>query len=194
MNNADCIDKGAVKIEGKKVFLRPVGLSDVTEKYARWLNDPQVNQFLETRFTVQSVNTIEDYVRRMMNDPGQKFFAICTTKEGVHIGNIKLGPIKKQHGTADISLFIGEKDQWGKGCASEAIYLLSKYAFDELKLRKLKAGCYSNNVGSRKAFEKTGYRLEGRLTDFINFNGQFVDHLLLTCDAQQLRPPRSLTR
>jgi RimJ/RimL family protein N-acetyltransferase len=79
-----------------------------------------------------------------------------------HIGNIKLGPINRHHGTGDIGLLIGERSEWGKGHACEAIALFADYAFANLGLAKLTASCYSDNEGSRHAFLKAGFVEEGR--------------------------------
>ena len=39
--------------------------------------------------------------------------------------------------------------------------MISQFAFDQLKLAKLTAGCYESNIGSKKAFEVSGYSIEG---------------------------------
>lgn len=67
-------------------------------------------------------------------------FKIICNNSNCHIGNIKIGPINPHHNYADISYFIGEKSLWGKGIATEAIQLILKYAFEELKLHKVTAG------------------------------------------------------
>src|SRR5262245_18897240 len=94
-----------ISIEGKKIFLRSVTMDDVNDDYCRWLADPQVNQNLETRHEKQTIRSIGDYVTKMINDPDQVFLAICAKEGERHIGDIKLGPIKKAHGTAEVSLF-----------------------------------------------------------------------------------------
>lgn len=96
-----------------------------------------------------------------------------------HIGNIKLGPINWYHRNADVSLFIGEKYLWGQGYAREAIQLVTDFAFQTLNLNKLKAGCYAENLGSAKAFEKCGYEREGLLKGHIIDRGQEIDIILL---------------
>ena len=85
-----------------------------------------------------------------------------------HIGNIKLGPINIHHNCAEIGLIIGDKDSWGKGLASRAISIVTQFGFNQLKLAKLSAGCYENNIGSKKAFEKSGYQVEGFLKNQVN--------------------------
>ena len=160
---------GAV-VTGTRVYLREVRQSDVNERYYAWLNDPEVNQFLETRFVPQSLESIAEFVKRMSGKSDEPFFAICTTDGEEHIGNIKIGPINWRHRHADVSLLIGEKRFWGKGYATEAIGLVTKFGFEVLNLMKLEAGCYEENEGSARAFEKCGYAREGLLRGHLLLN------------------------
>jgi len=166
-------------VEGKRLYLREVRESDVNENYYRWLNDPEVNQFLETRYVPRSLENIRDYVRHMDGKQDEVFMAICLKNGDRHVGNIKVGPINQIHRYGDVSLLIGEKDCWGKGYATEAIELMCDFSFQTLNMRKLKAGCYADNVGSARAFEKAGFSGEGRLKGVFLVNGKPVDHLLL---------------
>jgi [ribosomal protein S5]-alanine N-acetyltransferase len=162
---------GAV-VCGSRIHLREVRLSDVNERYYRWMNDPEVNRYLETRFVPQSLESIGEFVRHMTGKSDEPFFAICTNEGSEHIGNIKIGPINFRHRSADISLLIGEKSFWGKGYASEAISLVTKFGFEVINLNKLEAGCYEENEGSARAFEKCGYIREGLLRGHLLLNGR----------------------
>ncbi|MDZ4677670.1 MAG: GNAT family protein [Oligoflexia bacterium] len=168
-----------MKLLGEKLYLRPVALSDVGERYHRWMNDPEVTKFLEVRFSPQSLNDVRSYVEKMISKKDEPFFAICVNETHEHIGNIKLGPINPHHKSADVSLVIGEKSAWGKGFASEAIGLVTEYAFKKLALNKLKAGCYSENEGSARAFEKCGWQREGLLRGQAICDGKETDVVLL---------------
>lgn len=170
-------------LSGERIYLREVRLSDVTERYYAWLNDPEVYQFLETRFVPRSIENIADFVRRMDSCENEPFFAICTKDSDLHVGNIKLGPINWHHRNADISLLIGDRDYWGKGIASEAIGLITDYGFKMRNLNKLKAGCYAENIGSAKAFERCGYLREGLLRSHAISNGRCHDVILLGITA-----------
>ncbi|MDQ7837900.1 MAG: GNAT family protein [Thermodesulfobacteriota bacterium] len=171
-------------IDGKRIYLREVRLSDVGESYHRWLNDPDVNRYLETRYIPQSLEGIKRYVERMDGNTSEIFLAICLKENDKHIGNIKLGPINWIHRFADVSLLIGEKAYWGKGIATEAITILTAFAFDILNLHKLRAGCYAENIGSATAFMKAGFREEGILKKQRCVKGQFQDEMLfgLCCE------------
>lgn len=155
--------------------MREVRESDLNASYVGWLNDSEVNRFLETRFVPQSIESIYSYWQNHRDAINSPWFAIELIDSHQHIGNIKLGPIDWVHRRADVSLFIGDKASWGKGYASEAIFLMSKWAFDQLDLYKLSAGIYSKNIGSRRAFEKVGFSLQATLKDELYYAGSRVD-------------------
>lgn len=181
-------------LRAERLYLRPVTLDDVGERYLSWLNDRQVNQFLETRFAVQTIESISDFVASKINREEEPFFAICLNEGDRHIGNIKLGPISPYHHHADVSLFIGDREQWGKGYASEAIAAISTYAFDQRGLNKLRAGCYGRNEGSARAFEKCGYVREGLLKGYLFEEEGETDMILLGLHVSDYLENRGQTK
>lgn len=162
-------------LKSERLILRSIESDDINQTYLNWLNNPEVNQFLETRFLPQSIEAIQSYWYKHRDDKCNPWFAITLTDEKKHIGNIKIGPIQWIHRNADISLFIGERDCWGNGYATEAIELVRDWAFHELDLQKLNSGIYSGNIGSRRAFEKCGFKLEGTLREEVYSNGSRID-------------------
>ena len=144
------------------IFLRKLETRDATQEYADWLNDPDVNQYLETRFKKHSISDIAEFINNINSSKSDFLFGIfLKNKPSEHLGNIKIGDIKFFHLTGVISLVIGKKEYWGQGIASKAISLISEFAQNELKLVKLTAGAYSNNIGSIKAFKRNGFKIEG---------------------------------
>jgi RimJ/RimL family protein N-acetyltransferase len=165
-------------IEGERIFLRAVLPSDVTERYSRWMNDPEVSRFLESRLRPSSLDTITAYVRTMGEAPDFLFLAIVLKEGDLHIGNIKLGPIDWVHRFAEVALLIGEKSCWGKGLGTETIRLIVRYAFETLNLHKLTATVYADNHGSIKAFEKAGFCQEGLRKEQRFSGGRYIDEAL----------------
>jgi len=72
----------------ESLYLREVRISDVNENYYNWLNDPQVNCYLETRFIPQSHENIKEFIRKLDGNVNEPFFAICLRENHQHIGNI----------------------------------------------------------------------------------------------------------
>lgn len=163
------------RLQGERLHLRAVRPEDANERYVGWLNDPEVNRYLEVRFTRQTLVGVRAYVAEMAEDPSYAFLAIVLNEGDRHVGNIKLGPINSAHRFADIGIVIGEKDCWGQGYATEAISLATRFAFETLDLHRLEAGAYAPNMGSAKAFLKAGWKEEGREAAKWAVNGEFVD-------------------
>ena len=41
---------GDMRIQSLNIFLRPIEITDANGPYLSWLNDPEINQYLESRF------------------------------------------------------------------------------------------------------------------------------------------------
>lgn len=173
-------------LEGTNIFLRDVTVSDVDEDYYQWMTDDEVNKYMETRFNHQSIEEIKNYVEKMNSDPNVYFMGIIYKKKEKRIGNIKLGPVSNRHFRSEMSLWIGEKSLWGAGLGTEAISLMRDFACARLKLHKITAGCYSNNIASARAFEKAGFHIEAVLKEEYFNQGKFVDRF---CYAYFSRKP-----
>ncbi len=157
-------------------LLRP---EDVSDAYIGWLNDPEINRYLESRFQPQDRAGVEAFVAAMLASETNLFLAITDRALNRHVGNIKLGPIDRAHGLGEIGIMIGDRAAWGRGIGSAAIARLADIAGHELGLRKLSAGCYASNAGSARAFEKAGFRVEAVRPAHFLLDGRPEDLILL---------------
>jgi [ribosomal protein S5]-alanine N-acetyltransferase len=149
-------------LTGKRIRLAPLTVAHVTDAYVGWLNDPLVNRYLEVRFARHDRASVAAFVARVDASDDEHLFGIFLREDGRHIGNIKIGPVSARHGVGEVSLLIGERDFWGRAPATDAIHTVSRHGFDTLGVRKLTAGVYASNAGSAAAFQRVGYREEGR--------------------------------
>jgi len=162
--------------------------SHVGQHYVDWLNDPEVNRYLESRFKVHDLPSTERFVLDQLDSPNSVLFGISSRRLGRHVGNIKLGPIDIHHGLGEIGLMIGDREAWGAGIGTDAIMGLAKIADEDLKLRKLTAGCYASNIGSAKAFVKAGFHEEARRAAHCLVDGRPEDIVLLARFSVGLQP------
>lgn len=159
-------------LETERLILRPLTEADASQRYADWLNDPQVNQFLETRHSAQTVDSCRAFVTQCNADPGSHLLGVFHKGSGQHIGNVKVGFINNHYERGQVSLFIGEKAFWGQGLSSELVREVTRYAFADLGLNRLEAGCYENNLASLRVFLKCGYMVEGFMREQVTLNGK----------------------
>ncbi|MCK9150805.1 GNAT family N-acetyltransferase [Methanobacterium alcaliphilum] len=92
-------------------------------------------------------------------------FAITIDNEAIGgIGFILGQDIEKI--SAEIGYWLGEK-YWGKGITSSAVKSMVEYGFNELKLKRIFAKPFENNIASRKVLEKNRFQLEGILKNSV---------------------------
>ena len=166
-------------IQGPRLLLRPIRPTDISQRYCDWLNDREINCYLETRYNVQTLEEISAFVAKKIQSSDEYLAAICLNDEELHIGNIKLGPVRRRHLLADVSLFIGDRNYWGQGYASEAIACITRFALGDLRLNKVNASIYSQNKGSCKAFVKAGWRQEAVLRNHYIHDDKPMDIVLM---------------
>ena len=144
---------------------------DIGLKYQKWMNDTEVHKYTEQRHKKHSLKDIKDFVIQKNKSKYEFLYGIFLKKTKSHIGNIKLGPINFIHKVAEISYFIGEKELWRKGYATEAIRKIIKIARKK-KIKKLKAGLHEINFGSKKVLEKNGFIKEATLRSEIIYKNK----------------------
>jgi len=152
-------------ILGEKIILRNITMANCTEKYVNWLNDIDVNKYLETRLSIQTLESIKGFVLNVLETKDNYMFAIIHKESNEHIGNVKIGPIHSVYMNAFVGFLIGEKNYWGNGFASEAVYLATKFCFDVLKLHKVNAEIVAQNIRGIRVLEKLGFKKEACIRD-----------------------------
>lgn len=88
-------------------------------------------------------------------------FTIIDRSSGKALGIATLMSIEPEHGSIEIGhIWLSPALQRTRQ-ATEAIYLLSRYAFDELGNRRYEWKCDAANAPSRRAAERFGFTFEG---------------------------------
>jgi RimJ/RimL family protein N-acetyltransferase len=158
-------------IIGKRVYLRQILDEDINEKYLSWLNDPMVCEFRTRRVFPSTIADIEDFIKRQKSS-NTIHLAIVVRENEQHIGNITLGPINWYHRYAEIAILIGEKEKWGHGYGKEAVYLLSKHAFENVNLHRVYAA--SPNPTFIKIVRDLNWTKEGELRDAFWYKDRYL--------------------
>lgn len=159
-------------LTGNKVSLRPIERGDL-EKLNQWKNDEAVYQNLGGGFMPVSIHIQEKWMDSLMDTTGNNKRFMIETHEGEAIGMIGLYSINWIHRTCELGIFIGEKEQQGKGYGKEAYQLLERFAESYLNLRKIKAFVVADNASATKMYDRLGFRKAGELLKERYINGTY---------------------
>lgn len=164
----------AAPIVTERLALRSLDAGDADGPYVGWLRDAEVTRYLEARFARHDTDSTRAFIESCNADAGTLLLGMFLRPSGPHIGNVKLGPIDRNHGLAAIGIMLGARELQGRGLGTEAIAAVSHHAFG-LGLHKLVAGCYAPNEASRRAFLRAGYHVESVRRRHARLDSVWVD-------------------
>ena len=162
------------------IYLKKLNIKNISPNYTKWMNDYNVVKYTEQRFQKHSFKDIKNFILEKNKSKIEYLYGIFLKKKNIliHVGNIKLGPINKNHMSAYVSYIIGEKIFWGKGIASFALKKIIKIAKKKIKLKKILAGCYENNHSSIKVLKKNHFKREAIFASQILFEKKRIKGLV----------------
>lgn len=145
----------AVELETERLLLKPLTTNHLSDNYVSWLNDHEVNKYLETRggYTLEKL-------KLFLIDQEKKdifFWAIHLKDSFEHIGNIKIDPLNFKDNSGEYGILMGSKEHWGKGYAKEASQVIIEFCFKVLFLKKINLGVIENNESAVSLYKKLGF-------------------------------------
>jgi RimJ/RimL family protein N-acetyltransferase len=163
---------------GKTVHLRALDAADAPV-CAVWFNDEALTGHMNKGAFPNTLALQVEHLEKMQRSRNDVQLGIVLADTGRLVGTIGIHKIDWNHRHGDISIVIGDTSLQGKGIATEAIGLMTAHAFEKLNLHKVTAGMWATNAGSRRAFEKNGFVLEGTLRESFWQGDRWVDEIRL---------------
>tara|TARA_Y100001936_G_C16079771_1_gene676801 strand:- start:1949 stop:2539 length:591 start_codon:yes stop_codon:yes gene_type:complete len=161
-------------MEKNDIYIRPLRLDDINAKYISWFNNNNVTKFLDAKNI--SIEESKNYLIEGIKSKSYYIYAICESNNNLHIGNIKIGPIRRLDAVTDLVTVIGNEDYWGKNIASRVISMVIKEFISNSGIRKIIASIDSLNIASIHAYQNAGFNVEARISDFFvhKKNGDYI--------------------
>lgn len=133
------------------------------EKYFEWLNDIEVSVNLRAYNQQISLETEREYLEKFAsNQVSDYFFGIITKDTDTLVGNCALMNPDFINRNAELGIFVGDKNYWGKGIGTESILLLLDFGFNVLNLHNIWLSFFDFNTKSKSIYEKCGFKVLGR--------------------------------
>ncbi|RXS20215.1 GNAT family N-acetyltransferase [Staphylococcus saprophyticus] len=155
------------------INIRPIEYDDL-ELLHKWRNDREIFSQLGDGFFPVSKTEMSNWMSNFCkNDKSNLKFIITYDSKGA--GYITLTNVNYINRSAELGIYIGEKNLQGCGIASGAIELLEDFATNNLNLRKIKLLVNSDNNAALALYHKLGFRDIGIYEKERFIKGNWVD-------------------
>ncbi|HEY2159015.1 MAG TPA: GNAT family protein [Isosphaeraceae bacterium] len=161
-----------VGLKGEGVRLVPLDRAFHLENALRWMNDQEVTASLEYNMGITSRQEEAFFDRAGGPSDTEFHWAILDDREA-HVGFIGLHAIHWRHRSATGGIVLGERSAWGRGIATAAIGVRTRFAFATLGLHRVEG--HTINPSMRRVYEKAGYTREGTWREKLWRDGEWVD-------------------
>jgi RimJ/RimL family protein N-acetyltransferase len=170
--------------QGERVRLRALEPADAAF-FVRCNLDSERARCLDFLWPPQSGASVQAWVdaqsmRKLENDT---FNWMIETLDGTPVGSISTHDCNPRAGTFSYGIDVAPEHR-GQRFAEDAVRLVLRYYFDELRYQKVTVVVHADNPASIRLHERLGFQLEGRLRRMVFTQSQYVDALWfgLTCD------------
>ena len=168
-------------IYGERIRFRHAEREDLPT-FVRWINDPEVRAGI-AMYLPMSLASEETWFENMLKRPPDEQPLGIEIQDGDEwkiIGNCSFFNIETIDRSAEVGIMIGEKTEWNKGYGTEAMQLLLKHGFETLNLNRICLRVYSTNSRAIRAYEKSGYVVEGLQREAHYLDGKYVDAIMMS--------------
>ncbi len=157
------------------IRLRAVEPTDA-ETFYRWNLDSERARNLDFVWPPSSLASVQAWAeeqskRKLDND---RFHWVIEIDDKTPVGTISTHDCNPRCGTFSYGIDIEEAHR-GKGYAGEAIWLVLRYYFEELRYQKVTATVDASNTASLRLHEKLGFQKEGVIRRAMFAFGQYID-------------------
>ncbi|NPC91778.1 GNAT family N-acetyltransferase [Bacillus sp. WMMC1349] len=169
---------------GKSIYIRPLTVNDAEACLKLQMDNRDFfEQFSMERssdfYTVEGQKKRLQEFSTMRQDDEQYEFGIFQLANDVLLGTINLFQVcRGSLQSAFIGYFLDQKHN-GKGYTTEAVKLITAFAFSDLKLHRIEAGVIPHNLASIRVLEKAGFHKEGIARKNVKIKEKWEDHQVL---------------
>ena len=171
---------------GDQVRLEPL-TSAVLEPYLLGLADPEVRQLTGTRAAYER-RAVELWLATRQDHHDRADWAVVRRSDGAFLGEAVLNELDVENAAVNYRIWLSGTGATGHGHGTQATRLVVAHALEEVGLHRVSLGVYAFNARARRAYEKCGFREEGRLRDALLHDGAWHDEIVMAVLSTDPRP------
>jgi RimJ/RimL family protein N-acetyltransferase len=164
------------QIVGRLVALRRPQPSDQAS-VVRWYRDREIARLTRYQARPMAEAEVERFFQLRMMAADALAYCIVELPDWRLVGFTTFSALDGDNGSVLFHITIGERDAWGRGLGTEATELMLEHAFERLGLHRVGLSVFSYNLRAIRAYEKAGFRIEGRQREAILRDGRYWDEI-----------------
>ena len=180
--------------QGKRVRLRAIEPADWAVYFAWNQDDDQARGVSNIPFP-QSQEAVRQWAEHeaTRKPEGDAFRFVIENEHGEMVGDLTTHHCDPRVGCFSYGITI-RREHRRNGYAAEAIALVLRYYFQELRYQKATVSVYSLkfNEASARLHEKLGFQLEGRIRRTVFTKGEHFDELVYGITAEEFAAGRGV--
>jgi RimJ/RimL family protein N-acetyltransferase len=162
------------------IILKPL-LEDNINPFFNWLKDEEVIKYSLTSFQeFNSENDIRLWYSNLLSNHRDYTTGIFLSSNDVLVGYAGICNISNFNRSGEYFVFIGDKTQWGNGIGTITTKKVIEYGFEKLNLNRIMLTVSEPNIGGIRAYEKAGFKFEGRLRQACFREGKYHDKIMMS--------------
>ncbi|PNZ24947.1 Spermidine N1-acetyltransferase [Staphylococcus petrasii] len=160
-----------------QINLRALKKSD-SNLILNWMKNDKLRYLIGTVYPITELEH-ENWFQNRMLEKDNRMFVIELENE-TSIGIIGFKNLDWVNRNAELFIYIGEEAYWGKGYGTQALELMTKFAFNSLNLHMLYLEVFSYNKNATKTYERLGFKQDGVLRQSKFQDGKYYDKIIMS--------------
>jgi ribosomal-protein-alanine N-acetyltransferase len=173
----------ALRLHGRRIMLRPLVASDFTAfsevrtRNGRWLTDWEP---LRPAASADPAINTEAFERRCVVRERERAagnaYSFGIFIDSIFCGEVNLNSVTRgSMQSATVGYWV-DHAKAGRGYVPEAVAVVTRFAFEQLRLHRLEICIIPRNANSLRVVHKLEWRYEGCAERFLEINGLWEDH------------------
>lgn len=161
------------EIKTQRLLLRQFNANDLENVY-RGLSHPEVIKYYGVSYPTQEAAREQmTYFSDLEKNGTGIWWAICSIKDQTFYGAVGFSSLSSAHQKAEIGFWL-LPDYWRKGILTEALPIICRFGFDQLRLHRIEAIVETENTNCKNALNNLGFTHEGTMKECEVKNGEFI--------------------
>lgn len=171
-------------LRGEQVVLRAVEPTDAHALW-RWHNDPEIMRWMHDPYP----SSLAQVQKELADRPADNHAALTLMVEhaGRTVGIVALRGAEPESGGAELDIYLGEREVWGRGLGTDATRTVCRYGFDKMRLHRIGLTVAAGNGAAQRVYAKVGFVVEGRKREVFWRAGAWDDEVVMGLLSAELR-------